>query len=239
MALSPPSDQPLQDLSECLHAVCGSKRRQIETRLPADPCPAEGITPSRQALDLGAQFRLHVFLIEGGMVSQPRHAKPRFFPASSMCTRVMPSGGRRSLIRHCGPRLQANSRRKPTSLDQSRSSRAAEAAASPHAACTACRNLSSSPETSSRFPPAIRPSIHPPVQGVLSLACIRAPIRIPQSIAGVHAGSAPHKPCRRRSRKTAKGNRKGFWAVDVAARDRIIFRFEGNHVCEIQLVDYH
>lgn len=36
-----------------------------------------------------------------------------------------------------------------------------------------------------------------------------------------------------------KGNLKGFWAVDVAARDRIIFRFEGDHVCEIQLVDYH
>ena len=36
-----------------------------------------------------------------------------------------------------------------------------------------------------------------------------------------------------------KGNLKGFWAVDVAARDRIIFRFERNRVCEIQLVDYH
>lgn len=36
-----------------------------------------------------------------------------------------------------------------------------------------------------------------------------------------------------------KGNLKGFWAVDVSARDRIVFRFEGNQVCDIRLVDYH
>ena len=36
-----------------------------------------------------------------------------------------------------------------------------------------------------------------------------------------------------------KGNRKGFWAVDVSARDRMVFRFEDNRACDIQLVAYH
>ncbi len=36
-----------------------------------------------------------------------------------------------------------------------------------------------------------------------------------------------------------KGPLKGFWAVDVSANDRIVFRFDGDHVCDIRLEDYH
>lgn len=36
-----------------------------------------------------------------------------------------------------------------------------------------------------------------------------------------------------------KGDRKGFWAVTVRANWRIIFRFEGPDVFDIELIDYH
>ena len=36
-----------------------------------------------------------------------------------------------------------------------------------------------------------------------------------------------------------KGNLKGFWAVTVRANWRIIFRFEGPDVFDIELIDYH
>ena len=36
-----------------------------------------------------------------------------------------------------------------------------------------------------------------------------------------------------------KGDRKGFWAVTVRANWRIIFRFEGGHAFEVELIDYH
>lgn len=36
-----------------------------------------------------------------------------------------------------------------------------------------------------------------------------------------------------------KGDLKGFWAVTVRANWRIIFRFEGTDVFEVELIDYH
>jgi len=36
-----------------------------------------------------------------------------------------------------------------------------------------------------------------------------------------------------------KGNLKGFWSVTVRANWRIIFRFEGPDVFDVELIDYH
>ena len=36
-----------------------------------------------------------------------------------------------------------------------------------------------------------------------------------------------------------KGARKGYWSVTVKANWRIIFRFEGEDVYDIELIDYH
>jgi proteic killer suppression protein len=36
-----------------------------------------------------------------------------------------------------------------------------------------------------------------------------------------------------------KGDRKDFWSVTVRANWRVIFRFEGGHACDVDLVDYH
>ena len=36
-----------------------------------------------------------------------------------------------------------------------------------------------------------------------------------------------------------KGDLRGFWSVTVRANWRIIFRFEGNDVFDVELVDYH
>lgn len=36
-----------------------------------------------------------------------------------------------------------------------------------------------------------------------------------------------------------KGGRKGFWSVTVNANWRIIFRFEGADVFDLELIDYH
>jgi len=36
-----------------------------------------------------------------------------------------------------------------------------------------------------------------------------------------------------------KGDLKGFWSVTVRAKWRIIFRFEGTDVFEVELIDYH
>ena len=36
-----------------------------------------------------------------------------------------------------------------------------------------------------------------------------------------------------------KGELKGFWSVWVTGNWRIIFRFEGGHVFDVDLVDYH
>ena len=37
----------------------------------------------------------------------------------------------------------------------------------------------------------------------------------------------------------SKGNLAGFWAVKVSRNWRIIFRFEGNNVQDVDLIDYH
>ena len=36
-----------------------------------------------------------------------------------------------------------------------------------------------------------------------------------------------------------KGNLKGYWSVTVRANWRIIFRFEGENVYDVELIDYH
>lgn len=36
-----------------------------------------------------------------------------------------------------------------------------------------------------------------------------------------------------------KGKRKGFWSVWVTGNWRILFRFDGSHACDVDLVDYH
>jgi len=36
-----------------------------------------------------------------------------------------------------------------------------------------------------------------------------------------------------------KGELKGFWSVWVTGNWRIVFRFEGSHVFDVDLVDYH
>ena len=36
-----------------------------------------------------------------------------------------------------------------------------------------------------------------------------------------------------------KGDLKGFWAVSVSGNWRIIFRFDGGHAYDVDLVDYH
>ena len=36
-----------------------------------------------------------------------------------------------------------------------------------------------------------------------------------------------------------KGGLRGFWAVTVRANWRIVFRFEGDDVFDVELIDYH
>jgi len=36
-----------------------------------------------------------------------------------------------------------------------------------------------------------------------------------------------------------KGDRKGLWSVTVRANWRIIFRFDGEDVVDVELIDYH
>jgi proteic killer suppression protein len=36
-----------------------------------------------------------------------------------------------------------------------------------------------------------------------------------------------------------KGALKGYWAVTVRANWRVVFRFEGMHAVDVELVDYH
>ena len=36
-----------------------------------------------------------------------------------------------------------------------------------------------------------------------------------------------------------KGSLKGFWSVTVQANWRIIFRFDGEHAFDVELIDYH
>lgn len=36
-----------------------------------------------------------------------------------------------------------------------------------------------------------------------------------------------------------KGNLAGFWSITVSSNWRIVFRFEGGHAREVDLIDYH
>jgi proteic killer suppression protein len=36
-----------------------------------------------------------------------------------------------------------------------------------------------------------------------------------------------------------KGDLKGYWSVTVRANWRIIFRFDGEYVLDVELIDYH
>ncbi len=36
-----------------------------------------------------------------------------------------------------------------------------------------------------------------------------------------------------------KGNLEGFWAVTVSSNWRVVFRFEGGHARDVDLIDYH
>lgn len=36
-----------------------------------------------------------------------------------------------------------------------------------------------------------------------------------------------------------KGDLAGYWSVSVSGNWRIIFRFEGGHACDVDLIDYH
>ncbi len=36
-----------------------------------------------------------------------------------------------------------------------------------------------------------------------------------------------------------KGDLAGYWSVSVSRNWRIVFRFDGAHACEVNLVDYH
>jgi len=36
-----------------------------------------------------------------------------------------------------------------------------------------------------------------------------------------------------------KGGLKGFWAVDVSGNWRIVFRFESEEPCDVNLIDFH
>jgi plasmid maintenance system killer protein len=44
---------------------------------------------------------------------------------------------------------------------------------------------------------------------------------------------------RPRTSSSKSGDRKGFWAVTVRANWRIVFRFEGGHAIDVELIDYH
>ena len=36
-----------------------------------------------------------------------------------------------------------------------------------------------------------------------------------------------------------RGTYRGYWSISVSANERIIFRFEGTDVTDVQLLDYH
>ena len=36
-----------------------------------------------------------------------------------------------------------------------------------------------------------------------------------------------------------RGNRRGFWSIRITANWRIVFRFDGDDVYDVELVDYH
>ena len=40
-------------------------------------------------------------------------------------------------------------------------------------------------------------------------------------------------------RHPLKGNRAGYWTVQVSGNWRIIFRFDGSDTSDVELIDYH
>jgi proteic killer suppression protein len=36
-----------------------------------------------------------------------------------------------------------------------------------------------------------------------------------------------------------KGNLAGYWSVSISGNWRIVFRFDGIHACNVDLIDYH
>lgn len=36
-----------------------------------------------------------------------------------------------------------------------------------------------------------------------------------------------------------KGDLAGFWSISVSGNWRLIFRFDGGNVCDVDLIDYH
>ena len=64
--------------------------------------------------------------------------------------------------------------------------------------------------------------------------------RILRILTALDAASGPHEldaPTYRLH--SLSGNLAGYWAVDVSANLRVTFRFEGEDVTDVDLVDYH
>ena len=71
----------------------------------------------------------------------------------------------------------------------------------------------------------IRPDLHDRVEAMLAqldVASSAEAMRIPNY--RLHA---------------LKGDLKGYWSVTVKTNWRIIFRFEDEDVCDVELIDYH
>ncbi len=71
----------------------------------------------------------------------------------------------------------------------------------------------------------IRPDLHDRLEAMLALLDVAGSpeaMRLPQY--RLHA---------------LKGNLKGYWSVTVRANWRIIFRFDGGDVHDVELIDYH
>ena len=74
-------------------------------------------------------------------------------------------------------------------------------------------------------PRLIRPDLHDRVEAILAqldVATSPGAMRMPHY--RLHA---------------LKGNLAGYWSVTVKANWRIIFRFEGEDVYDVELIDYH
>ena len=64
--------------------------------------------------------------------------------------------------------------------------------------------------------------------------------RVEVMLAQLDVAGSPHDMRLPRYRLHAlKGNLKGYWSVTVKANWRIIFRFEGGDVYDVELIDYH
>ena len=64
--------------------------------------------------------------------------------------------------------------------------------------------------------------------------------RVEVMLAQLDVAGSPHDMRLPRYRLHAlKGNLKGYWSVTVKANWRLIFRFEGGDVHDVELIDYH